>query len=91
MRVRRDADRPPDERLSVEQVKPARLVLANPGDTVDCKERCEPSDGGGKSSKNAKLRAIVAIITIEGIADKAAIARLPREQANLSLELDRSS
>ena len=43
----------------------------------------------GQRAEHAELRAIVAIVRIEGVADEAAIAGLRAEQADLSLELDR--
>ena len=43
----------------------------------------------GQRAEHAKLRAIVAIVGVERIADEAAIAGLRPEQPDLSLELDR--
>ena len=65
------------------------LIFANSDDAVDRQQGREAADGRGQRAEHAKLRAIVAILGIEGIADKAAIAGLRAEQPDLALELDR--
>src|SRR6476620_11222885 len=66
------------------------LIFADPDDAVDRQQGREAADGRDQWAEHAKLGAIVAILDIEGIADKAAIARFRAEQPDLPLELDRS-
>ena len=56
---------------------------------VDREQRRETADGGSQRSKHAELRAIVAIVGVERIADETAVAGLRPEQPDLSLELHR--
>src|SRR6476661_8765519 len=65
----------------------ARLVLADSADRVDREERSEAPDRSRQGPEHATLRAIVAIIAVERIADEAAVAWLGAEQPDLTLKL----
>jgi hypothetical protein len=69
-------------------MKLACLILANSNDPIDGKQSRKAADRGGKRAEHAELRAIVAIVRIECIADEATIAGMRSEQPDLSLELD---
>ena len=68
--------------------------LPEADDVLDCHERREMASRSDQRAQHAKLRAIVAIVRVEGIADKTAVARAARFPAapdtDLCLELRRS-
>jgi hypothetical protein len=47
-------------------------VLSHAGDGADRQQRPEPADGQGQRAEHAQLRAIVALVAIEGVTDKTA-------------------
>src|SRR4029079_18362249 len=49
----------------------------------------DAAHGGSEGTEHPELRAIIAIVRVEGVADEAAVAGLSPEQADLSLELNR--
>jgi hypothetical protein len=67
----------------------AGLVAADSDDRVDREQRRESSDRCGKGAEYAQLRAIVAILSVERVADEATVAGLRAEQTDLPLELNR--
>ncbi len=60
-----------------------------PTNEIDREQRGEAADGRGQRAEHAQLRAIVAILGVERIADEAAIAGPGAEQPDLPLELHR--
>src|SRR4249919_3840809 len=66
----------------------AGLIVADTDDRVDRQQRGEIAHRSGQRAKHAELRAIIAILGIERITDKAAVAWATAEQTNLALELD---
>ena len=54
----------------------ARRVVADPDDRVDREQSSEIADGPSQRSEDAQLRAIVAIVTVERIADDLATTLL---------------
>ena len=87
----RNSNLTPAQLLTVEQVKLPCRIVSNPNDEVDREKRRKTPDRGSQCAQHPQLRAIVAIFSVEGVADEAAIARLRSEQSHLSLELNRRS
>jgi len=68
-------------------MKGARSIGHNTDDRPDCEQRGEVSDRAGQRAEYAELRASIAIVGVERVADEAAIARPISKQRDLTLEL----
>src|SRR3954468_17502814 len=78
---------------SVEEEQFSRHFVTESSDVTDCQERGEIAHDTGQRADDAELRAIVAILIVEGVAHEAPIAGLvghpAAEQPDLALELRR--
>ena len=87
MGVRGDPDCPPFQLLAVEEMQLSGLVLANVDKGIDREKGRKAADGAGECPENPKLSTIVAVVSIEGVADEAAIAGFRAKQPDLPLKL----
>ena len=63
-------------------------IVRHAAKSSDNQQRGKAADGQRQRPKHAKLRAIVALIAVKGVADEAAKAGLAAEQPDLALELN---